>query len=327
MSKWATDEIKTLRANLKEARQEHQALEVQVRELRSTETSSKVHCYVLFPKYNTHVNHKFKVESLAQQLQLSQAEVERTNSELTSKADEFSKYRRTKHSELANVQASYDSLTQTHASTQATLKALQSAHTAQTHQATQALEKIQSLTSQLAVQEAAYANEASGLRKLVEMMEEREKNAKHVVETIEREWSEIGEKAEGREAALRDEVERERKGREIAEKRAEQMEGLLERVRRGELPIPGHGTPGTPLRAPGTPDIMTDGIIGLSPTVAMASKAQRSGKTFTEVYADYVRLQDEYARKSAEYDHMDRTLSSVLAQIEERVRFISSNIS
>lgn len=176
------------------------------------------------------------------------------------------------------------------------------------------------------MQEAAYANEASGLRKLVEMMEEREKNAKHVVETIEREWSEIGEKAEGREAALRDEVERERKGREIVEKRAEQMEGLLERMRRGELPIPGHGTPGTPLRAPGTPDIMTDGIIGLSPTVAMASKAQRSGKTFTEVYSDYVRLQDEYARKSAEYDHMDRTLSSVLAQIEERVRVISSNI-
>lgn len=41
------DEIKTLRANLKEARQEHQALEVQVRELRSTETSSKVYYYAL----------------------------------------------------------------------------------------------------------------------------------------------------------------------------------------------------------------------------------------------------------------------------------------
>ena len=36
--------------------------------------------------------------------------------------------------------------------------------------------------------------------------------------------------------------------------------------------------------------------------------------------ADYVRLQEEYAAKCAEYDHMDRTLSSVLGQIEERVR-------
>lgn len=62
--------------------------------------------------------------------------------------------------------------------------------------------------------------------------------------------------------------------------------------------------------------------MGLSPTVAMASRSQRSGKTFTEVYADYVRLQEDYARKSAEYDHMDRTLSAVLAQIEERVRML-----
>lgn len=49
-------------------------------------------------------------------------------------------------------------------------------------------------------------------------------------------------------------------------------------------------------------------MIGLSPTVAMASRVQRSGKTFTEVYADYVQLQEEYTKKCAEYDHMDRTL-------------------
>jgi nucleoprotein TPR len=36
------EEIQTLRSNLKQARQEHQALEAQVRELRSTETSTKV---------------------------------------------------------------------------------------------------------------------------------------------------------------------------------------------------------------------------------------------------------------------------------------------
>jgi nucleoprotein TPR len=63
-------------------------------------------------------------------------------------------------------------------------------------------------------------------------------------------------------------------------------------------------------------------MMGLSPTVAMATRVQRSGKTFTEVYADYVQLQEEYAKKCAEYDHMDRTLSSVLAQIEERVGFL-----
>ena len=178
---------------------------------------------------------------------------------------------------------------------------------------------MQALTGQLAEQEARYSNEANGLKRLVGMMEEREKQAKEIVENIEHEWATVGEKAERREAMLKAETERERKGREQAEKRVEQLENVLERMGRGELPTPGHNVPSTPMRGLGGPDLLTDGMMGLSPTVAMASKAQRTGKTFTEVYADYVRLQEEYAKKSAEYDHMDRTLSSVLAQIEERV--------
>jgi nucleoprotein TPR len=38
----AVEEVQTLRASLREARQDHQALEAQVRELRSAETSTKV---------------------------------------------------------------------------------------------------------------------------------------------------------------------------------------------------------------------------------------------------------------------------------------------
>ncbi|KAI0285397.1 hypothetical protein BGY98DRAFT_945755 [Russula aff. rugulosa BPL654] len=59
-------------------------------------------------------------------------------------------------------------------------------------------------------------------------------------------------------------------------------------------------------------------MMDLSRTVAMASWARLSGKTFTEMYADHAHLQDEYAKKSAEYDPMARTLTQVLAQIEGR---------
>lgn len=58
----------------------------------------------------------------------------------------------------------------------------------------------------------------------------------------------------------------------------------------------------------------------LSSTIAMASRVQL---TFTEAYADYVQLQEEYARKCAEYDHIDCTLSSVLPQIEGQYLFFS----
>lgn len=152
-------------------------------------------------------------------------------------------------------------------------------------------------------------------------MEEREKQAKEIVESVEREWATVGEKAERREEALKDQAEKEKKDRLEAERRLEQLERVLDKMGRGELPVPGRSTPSTPLRGSGLANSNVDTIMGLSPTVAMASRVQRSGKTFTEVYADYIQLQEEYAKKCAEYDHMDRTLSSVLAQIEERVRF------
>ena len=126
---------------------------------------------------------------------------------------------------------------------------------------------------------------------------------------------------------------------EAAEKQVADLQKVLDRMDRGEFPVPISGAgesasaPGTPVRqVPVTPirngtpgnDILTSGMMGLSPTVAIASRVQKGGKTFTEVYADYVKLQEEYAKKATEYEHMDRTLTAVLAQIEERVSYLQS---
>lgn len=272
---------------------------------------------------------QFKLDSLTQQLQLAKDEAERTSADLLAKSDEFAKYRRAKHAELVQLQAAHDSLVQTHAATESTLKALQSSYASQSHQLSQALTRIQDLTGQLAEQEATYSSEAAGLRRLVEMMEEREAQSKAIVENIEKEWAGVGDRAERREVVLREEIEAQRQRAEEAENRVSELQKILDRLDRGEFPIPGAprgSAPSTPARGfPSTPGntsgdfLGMEGMMGLSPTVAMASRAQRGGKTFTEVYADYVKLQDEYARKCAEYDHMDQTLASVLAQIEERV--------
>ena len=241
---------------------------------------------------------------------------------MTVKSEEYANYRRTKHAEFIQLQSAHDSLTQKHALADSSLRATQSAQNASTQQLTQALTKVQDLQGRLAEQEAAFTAEVSGLKRLVTIMEEREKQAKDIVENIEREWAGVGDRAEKREAALRAETEKERRAREEVEKRLDQLETVMERMHRGELPVAGRdaSAPATPGRASGSHGYAPDAMLGLSPTVAMASRVQKSGKTFTQVYADYVRLEEEYAKKCAEYDHMDRTLSDVLAQIEERVR-------
>jgi nucleoprotein TPR len=181
---------------------------------------------------------------------------------------------------------------------------------------------VQDLSGRIAEQDATYTSEVAGLRRLIEMVEAREAQSKAIVENVEQEWATVNERVDRREAALREQMERERSRTEAAEARVEELERVLEKVNRGEFPVPAPGSsvPSTPAR--GSTDILTQGMMDLSPTVAMASRAQRSGKTFTEVYADHIRLQDEYAKKNAEYDRMARTLAQVLAQIEERVRVI-----
>jgi nucleoprotein TPR len=272
---------------------------------------------------------QFKVDTLTQQLQLAQSEVERTSSELSSKVEEFAKYRRTRHAEITQLQAQYDALQQTHSRTESTLKSLQSSHATQTNQLTAALAQVEDFKAKVAEQDARYSSEAAGLRRLVTMMEDREASMKVIVDNYENEWRKAGEAQERKEAVLRDEIERERLRAEDAEKRMEQLEKVFDKMDRGELPFPSvisgvphtPGTPGTP-RQGGTPDVFTQGIMGLSPTVAMASRAQRSGKTFTEVYADHIKLQEDFAKKTFEYEQMERTLTQVLGQIEERVRMI-----
>ncbi|EPQ51089.1 hypothetical protein GLOTRDRAFT_66309 [Gloeophyllum trabeum ATCC 11539] len=304
------EEIQTLRTNLRQARQEHQTLEAQLREARSSETSTK-----------------FKIDSLSQQLTLAKEELERTSGELSAKTEEFARYRRAKHAELAQLQAEHDALTQTHASTESTLKALQSAHSAQTHQLAQAQARIQELTGALAEQEANYSTEAGTLKRLVKMLEEREQQSKVVVANIERDWAEVGEKTAQRENHLREIIDKERKRAEQAEKRVEELEEAVQRMPRGEQFIPSISAPGTPQTPgiPGTPvrggisNIVSEGSLGWSPSISMAGRMQRSGKTFTEVYADYVQLQEQYAQKCAECEKLDDTVRRALSEIEERV--------
>lgn len=257
-------------------------------------------------------------------MELAQAEAKRNSDELNTKIDEFTKYRRTKHAELTELQAAYDSLTQTAESTQVSLNALQSTNSAQSHQLTQALSKVQDLTGQLAEQETKFANEASSLKRLVSLMEEREKQVKETVENLENEWAGVGQKAEAREAALKDEIAKEKRGREQAEKRIKNLETVIEGMGRGELATPARNSlPATPMHIPGTPgDLFNDGLGSLSPTIAIASRTQKSGKTFTEVYTDFVKLREDYAKKVMECDHMERTLQEVLAQIQERVSIV-----
>ena len=310
------EEITNLRESLKASRKEAQELESSVRDIRATERSTAVsllgiHIRLKGANYIIYGS-QFKVETLSHQLQLAKDENERTNSELSKKTEEYSLYRRDKHTEIVKLQSELDTLKQTHNQTTNTLRALQSSHSSQSHQLSQSLQKVQDLTSQLADQDAKYSSEAASLRRLVQMLEERENQAKELVAGIERDWEGLGEKAAASEQKLREALEEEQQRTKELESELEDLRTVLEQVNRGALPVPVVSSASATV-------VPSDSLYELSPGLAMVNRMQKSGKTFTEVYSEYVKMQGELATKALEIDRLDRTLTDVLNELEERV--------
>ncbi|KAL5482794.1 MLP1_9 [Sanghuangporus weigelae] len=285
-------EINNLRESLKVARKEAQELESTSRDIRASERSTA-----------------FKVETLTHQLQLVKDENERANAELTKKTEEYSTYRRDKHTELVQLQAELDAVKQSYNQTLTNLRTLQTSHNKQTQQLSQSLQKVQDLQNQLADQEAKYSSEAANLRRLIQMLEERENHAKELVAGIEKDWEGLGQKAAENEQKLREALEAEQQRTKELEEELEELRSVLDRISSGELPVPSG--------AQASPNVSADSLFNFSPNISMINRMQKSGKTFTEVYAEYVRMQGELAKKQRDMENLDRTLGGVLAELEE----------
>lgn len=252
---------------------------------------------------------QFKVQTLEQQLELAQKTSESYSAEVTSKSEEFSKFRREKHAEIVSLQSSLDSLNTSYAGAQATLQSLQETYGRQNQQLTQATQKCSQLEAQLADQAAAFRSESANQERLIELLERRNEQARSRVQEVETEWETMVKTAEDRESTLVAEVERQKNRADQLEAVVEELRVEKERVADGELAL---------LREETTPQ-RDRGFFTLSPAAGVAARLQKSGKTFTEVYTDYVRIQGELAGSQSEARRLQDLLSQVLADIEERV--------
>ena len=88
---------------------------------------------------------------------------------------------------------------------------------------------MQDLSGRIAEQDATYTSEVAGLRRLIEMVENRGAQSKVIVENVEQEWATVNDRVDRCEAALREQMERERSRTEAAEARVEELERVLER--------------------------------------------------------------------------------------------------
>lgn len=147
------------------------------------------------------------------------------------------------------------------------------------------------------------------MKRLVEMMEKREEERKRRVEEVERGLEEERAQAAEREEQLKEELQAERERCDNLEVRYGEMREALER--------------GTARFAPGDDAQGSPSPVGssfaLSPSAQLAVRGQKNGRSYAEIYGEYVRMEEELVRERAESKRLSDCLAQILGDIEERV--------
>ncbi|TIA69826.1 hypothetical protein E3P92_03366 [Wallemia ichthyophaga] len=287
------EEVDSLRTRLTESREENSKLNKDLQDVKSFETTNK-----------------YKIQSLEQENQLLKSNENWLNSELNKKAEEFSIYRREKHTELTESQSQLDVL-QSQLNSQTTqLSALQSTYDNQTKKLSDVLAKSAQLETSLATTHEEYKAEINTQKRVVELLESRESESRKRVEEVNKEFDVLVAKSESETLSHNEELARERHRNleldtELNELRAHGFNTALNT---------GNGTP-----IPSTPQTgQFDTSFALSPTASIASKFNKGSKSFTEIYSDYAKLENEFNRERAERRRLESCLADVVSEIEER---------
>ncbi|KAG9102295.1 hypothetical protein FRC06_002140 [Ceratobasidium sp. 370] len=325
-------ELETARSRLKETRAELVAAQTEVAESKSNETTAK-----------------FKLETTSQELELLRTDHTRLTNSLAQKSDQLTALRRETASQVTTLQSELSAAQSTNNSLSGTLASLRTAHDNLQNEHTATLERLSQIQGDAGAERAQAKAQTDARERLITLLEERNEEAVKRVREVESEYEAVLERAERRERKLEAE-------RDKATARVEELEGVVRGFVAGEFApgadvsislgnasMAGIGAPGTP--GPGTPsrpgvsgtprNLSTPGPFGqgtpnpfatpslLSPTAQLASRTQRGGKSYTEVYADYVRMSDELGRQKLETRRLEECLAGILRDIEERAPLLT----
>ncbi|PWN53009.1 hypothetical protein IE53DRAFT_226421 [Violaceomyces palustris] len=324
-------EIDTLLKRSREARQEISKLTSEVQETRSQANTAK-----------------FKVQGLEQELELTRKDASWAHAELSKASEAAAVFRSAKRAETVSLQAEVETFRQEAASAKSKLGSLQKAFDETTARLNQSTSKVAELQTRLATQEDSFRSEVGTQSRLVQLLKKRAQDAQSRVDELESQWEAVLEQCRVREEAARAETEDERSMREELERQKEELAEALDRLAEGvgigsnafglsddrsgyvddddleldrdEQEVRSRSS--TPRRSHSAtgrngPRLSSLGL-GMSPTAAFASRIQKSGKTFSQVYTELARTQEELRRERLETSRLGGVLAQVMDELQDR---------
>ncbi|GAA5874743.1 hypothetical protein JCM8547_005199 [Rhodosporidiobolus lusitaniae] len=251
-----------------------------------------------------------RIQSLESTITSLQADKTFLTSELERSRSEWSSYRAEKHSQLVRLQSDLDARSVDAQAAQSSLETLKKAHEALKSRHEETLAELTSLKETAASNEQAFAGEVGSMRRLVELMEKREEERKKRIDEVEKALEEERAALAEREEELRDQLLSERERADDLEARNGELREALEKG----VPASAGGV------APDSPASASGSAFALSPSAQRAAAAQKpgQGRSYAEVYREYIRMEEELARERAETKRLGEVLAQILGDIEER---------
>ncbi|GAA5985408.1 hypothetical protein JCM10908_006964 [Rhodotorula pacifica] len=228
---------------------------------------------------------------------------------------EWSAFRREKHAELVRLQGELETKTIDEQAARTSLENLRKAHEQLKARHEETLADLAKVREELGANEGHFATEMASMRRLVELMEKREAERKQRLEDVEKALEEERAAMQEREAELQDQLLSERERADELDARNADLREALERgnnAARSTGPD-GFGMPGSPGAASNA-----SGSFMLSPAGQLAVRGQKSGRSYAEIYGEYIKMEEELAAERLETKRLSEVLAQILADIEER---------
>ncbi|GAA5901318.1 uncharacterized protein JCM6883_000178 [Sporobolomyces salmoneus] len=226
---------------------------------------------------------------------------------------EWSSYRREKHAKIAQLQSQLEAKTIEEKNARTSLETLKKVHEQLKEKHNETITELAKVREELVTNEGNFTTEMSSMRRLVELMEKREEERKKRVEDVEKALEEERNALAEKEDELRDQLLQERERGDALEVRYQEFREALERGN-GQREAGGGGGD----FVPGTPGSAISDSFALSPSAQLAVRGQKNGRSYAEIYGEYIKMEEELAKERAETKRLAEILAQILGEVEER---------
>ncbi|KAI9594712.1 hypothetical protein BDF19DRAFT_107293 [Syncephalis fuscata] len=290
------EEQRSLLEKSTEARAEIRRLEVELQQLRSSELAVNL-----------------REQRATQELTLAQQNSEWLTKELEAKSLELQRQRQERAEETTQLQTALSVAREEQTTAVQKAIAIERRLEVCTRKLEEALERQRDLEQQQAETDAAFKTEMEAQRRVCELWESGQREARERVEQLEGLMLEMRAAVDRAEERCRlaelQEAETQKELGQQLETQTTELDRLKEELHTVNELLGNRES----LQAPNA-----DASVILSPTAAAVSRMQKSGKTFTQIYSDYIRVQEELTAEQRENQRITESLTGILREIDER---------